>query len=128
MAVAGVGLLCVVAALILMGSDDHGTSPGPLKVTIADELGPGQVSEEITVFLDGRHVGVIKIDQQSPKAQLPLTVAKAGRYDYRLEAKRQLKGKQPVAVSSKGDVVIDGRGHLGIYADPTGKTYLVAIR
>jgi hypothetical protein len=127
-AVGGAGLLCVVAAVIVMTSDDSGAPRGPLRVALSDELGPAQVSEQIRVFIDGQDKGVIRIDEQSPKARLTLTVPKPGRYDYRLETTRQLKGKKPVHVSSKGDVAIDGSSHLAVYSDDTGQTYLVAVR
>jgi hypothetical protein len=56
------GLLCVVAAVILMSGDGSRETPGPADVAITNELGPQQLSEEIRVFIDGRHVGVLKVD------------------------------------------------------------------
>jgi hypothetical protein len=128
-AVAGVGVLCVVAALILTGSDDSVAPAGPVRVAIVDELGSGQVSERIRVFLDGRDLGVVKVDRQTPKARLIATVPAAGRYDYVLQAVRQLQGHQPTKISNKGDVVIDGESsRLDMFSDSEGKSFLVPER
>jgi hypothetical protein len=123
-AAVGTGLLCVVAALILIGSDDYAAPAGPVKVTVSNELGPDQVSEEIRVFLDGRDVGVVRVDEQSPKASLTVTVAKTGRHDYRTESTSQLKGQKPVKVSHSDNVLIDGKSRLIVYYDDEGRTYL----
>lgn len=118
------GLLCVVAAVILMSSDGSRETPGTVNVAITNELGPQQLSEEISVFIDGRHVGVLKVDTRSPKARMVVAVSKVGRHAYTLVARRRAQGRSMVEVSSKGDVVIDGDSPLTFYSDPTGRTYL----
>jgi len=123
-ALAGVGVLCVVAAGILLGSEDPPASVGPVKVTIANQLGPDQISEQIRVFLDGRHVGVLTVNKQSPRARLTATVAKTGRYEYRLVAHSQVTGKRPTVVSHEDDVFIDAEGRVEVYYDDEGRTYL----
>lgn len=123
-AIAGVGVLCVVAASILLGSEGRRASGDPVKVTITNELGPDQVKEEIRVFLDGREVGILEVDEQSPRARVTATVAKPGRYDYRLLARSQVTGKEPTEVSHEDDVFIDNEGRLDIYYDDEGRTYL----
>jgi hypothetical protein len=123
-AAAGVGVMCVVAALILIGSDSSSARAGPLGVTITDELGPDQVSEQLRVFLDGEDVGVVRVDEQSPKARLTVTVAKVGRHDYRTETTSQIEGQAPKKASNTGDVVIDGESHLEVRSDEEGRTYL----
>lgn len=113
LAIAGVGLMCVVAAVILLASGEP--EKGPVTATIMCELHRDLVSDEIIVFLNGRSVGVIKVDQRSPKAQLKVTVAKAGRHDYRLQSTRRVKGGELKRVSHTSDLVIDGKHPLLIY-------------
>jgi hypothetical protein len=123
-AAAGAGLLCVVAALILIEGDDYVAPAGPITFTIANELGPNQVFEEIRVFLKGRDVGVVRVDERSPTASLTVTVPKAGRYAYRTESKSQVKGQKPSTDTHDDNVFIDGKSQLVVYYDQEGHTYL----
>jgi hypothetical protein len=111
--IAGIGLMCVVAAVILLASG--GSAKGPISATIMCELDPALVSDEITVFLDGRSVGIIRVDEHSPRAKLRVTVSKAGRHDYRLRSTRRVKGGELRRVTHTSDVVIDGKHPLLIY-------------
>ncbi|MEY2516144.1 MAG: hypothetical protein QOJ89_3502 [bacterium] len=125
-ALAAAGALCVVAAVILRGSDERDVPAGAVTVEITDELGSGQLSERIRVFLDGRDVGVVTVDERAPKARLSVTVPKAGRFAYRLQSTRQVNGRQPTRVDTTGNVVIDGHSsRLDVFSDDEGKTYLV---
>lgn len=118
------GVLCVVAGLILIGSDGSSVPAGAVRVVITDELGPDQVREEVRVFLDGRDVGVIKVNEQSPRARLAVTVPKAGRHDYKTQSKIQIKGEALKMANNRGEVIIDGKSPLKIFYDAQGRTYL----
>lgn len=124
-ALAGAGLACLVAALMLMGSDGSGAQTRPITVAITDELGADQIREEIRVFLDGRDIGVVTVDKQAPTARLEVTFAKRGQHHYRLDAKRQMNGKKPVQASNNGDLVINSESRrLDVLSDDQGRTYL----
>jgi hypothetical protein len=119
------GVLCVAAGLILLGSADYDSPAGAVRTTIVAELSPGEISEEIRVFLDGRDVGVVRADARSPKAHLPVTVTRTGRHDYRLRSTVKLRGK-PVEVARRSSQVVVGDGsRLGIYYGPDGAVYLM---
>jgi hypothetical protein len=120
------GVLCVAAGLIVLSSDDY--SAGAVRVTITGELAPEEVSEEIRVFLDGREVGVVKVDERSPKRRVTVTVAKTGRHAYRLESKRQVKGQKPSRVTRNDYVSIGIDSVLGIYYGPEGEVFLLRER
>jgi hypothetical protein len=51
---------------------------------ITDELGDGQVTERVTVVIDGRSVGTLTVDTVHRTASLTVTVPRAGSYDYEL--------------------------------------------
>ena len=120
-AAAGAGLLCVVAALMLPST---GTSSAAVTAVVENELGDGQISERIRVFIDGKDAGMLSVDRRSPKARLKVIVARPGEHAYRLESLRHLKGKQASRRTSSGKVVIDGSGPLVLYADDAGRIYL----
>jgi hypothetical protein len=119
-----IGALSVVAAIILVAGGGVGTRSGAVRVSIGDELGPDQVSEEIRVFLDGRDVGVLRVDRRTPKAQLTAKLSRAGRHRYRLDYTRVRKGKAPARGTSESEVVIEHSRPLLLYADDEGNTYL----
>lgn len=69
-----------------------GPEPGPdccsqsIDFAITDQLGPGQISERISVRVNGRAVGTLTVDTVHGNASITVTLPKAGTYDYRLEA------------------------------------------
>ena len=119
-----VGVLCVLTGLILIGSDRAATREGRVKVTIVQDLNPRMVREEIRVFLDGRPVGVVKVDERSPVARLIVIVPKVDRYDYRLESARQRKGEAPSRAVFGSRVRIDGNEPLLIYYSERDELFL----
>ena len=97
-AIAATGLLCVVAGLILLGGEGASAKPGPVRATVEAELAPDEVSEEIRVFLDGRDMGIVRVDKQAPKARL-------GRLGRRRRPPRLSR-----AVNAPGDRAAAGEG------------------
>lgn len=53
---------------------------------INDRLGEGQVSEQVTVLINGRIVGTLTVDEYHPNATMSVTVPRAGQYSYTVEA------------------------------------------
>lgn len=121
---AAAGALCVSAAAILLAGEQAQSSGTPLTAKITNELGSGQVSERIEVFIDGRAVGVIAVDRTTPKDELVVSVKRAGTHAYRLVSTRVLVGRKPATRTNAGEVTIDGMGPLVLYADDQGRVYL----
>ncbi len=111
---AAAGALSVSAAAVLLLGDDTSVPPGPVSQTIVDELGPGQVREEVRLFIDGKEVGVLRIDERTPVARLVIKVARAGTHAYRTELVQQLEGKATLRRTYSSEVVIDGEHTLEI--------------
>jgi hypothetical protein len=57
----------------------------PVRFTVLDELGDGQVSEQVTVIVDGRNVGNLTVNQDYTESQLSVSVPDHGRHDYTLD-------------------------------------------
>jgi len=126
---AAAGLLCLAAAMLMRGGDHGGATAGPVSIQITNQLGAGQLSEEIRVTLGEREVGVVRVNRQSPTARLIANVTDNGRIGYRLESKRRLVGVAAVdARTSTGDFVVDGQTRLGVYSDDKGRMYLLRER
>jgi hypothetical protein len=63
------------------------TTSTPIDFTVRDELGDGQLTEQITVNIDGRMVGTLTVDAVHPDATVTVTVPKPGQYDYSLDSR-----------------------------------------
>ena len=53
---------------------------------VHDRLGENQVSEQVTILVDGRSVGTLTVDKYHPHAAVTISVPKSGRYSYTVEA------------------------------------------
>jgi hypothetical protein len=56
-------------------------SPDPVHFTVRDELGELQITEQVTVHIDGRKVGTLTVDTVHPSSEVAVTLPEAGRYD-----------------------------------------------
>lgn len=123
-AAAATGLLSIVGASVLIATSGAEPQPGPVTVTIVDELGAGQISETVRILFDGRDAGVLSVDERKPRAALRVSLPHAGRYEYTTQARRRLQGKSPGQASFSKTIEIDGDGTLMIYYDGADRTYL----
>lgn len=81
-------------ALILMGigmvttstANPTETQATPVTFKVFDQLGEGQLSEQVTVLLDGKRVGHLTVSAAFPYSEMTVTVPEAGRYSYTVEA------------------------------------------
>jgi hypothetical protein len=67
-------------------STEDSRSSSPIHFTIRDRLGDGQVSEQVTVLINGRVVGTLTVDQYHPTSTITVTVPREGQYSYTVEA------------------------------------------
>lgn len=58
----------------------------PVDFVLTDQLGQGEVSEQVTVLVDGRNVGNLTVNQDYPDSKMTVTVAQAGQHSYTAEA------------------------------------------
>jgi hypothetical protein len=67
------------------GSDVNADTDDPVDFALTDQLGPGQISERITVVVNGRMVGTLTVDAIHTSAELVVTVPESGTYSYELQ-------------------------------------------
>ena len=60
--------------------------PEPVEFFLTDQLGQDEVSEQVTVLIDGKNVGNLTVNQSYPNAQLRVSVPQAGQHSYTAEA------------------------------------------
>ena len=97
----GVRILAAVGGLAFItlgiGIQCRDTTPekansSPVNFTISDVIGDEQVSEQITVVIDGRNVGDLTVNEQDPRSTITVTVPREGKYSYVLDASAVFKG------------------------------------
>jgi hypothetical protein len=83
-------------------------SPDPVHFTVHDELAELQITEQVTVHIDGRKVGTLTVDTVHPSSEVAVTLPEAGRYDYVLRSKTIFDHDgEPVEVPGYGSGQID---------------------
>jgi len=60
--------------------------PEPVEFFLTDQLGEDEISEQVTVLIDGKNVGNLTVSQSYPNAQLRVTVPQPGQHSYAAEA------------------------------------------
>jgi hypothetical protein len=65
-------------------TENPGPPAAPLDFTVSDQLGDGQITEQIRVHIDGRLVGTLTVDAAHPHSTVTVTVPRPGRYSYEL--------------------------------------------
>jgi hypothetical protein len=100
-----------------VASPTPGETPDePVHFVIRDELGDAQVSEQVSVVLDGRRVGDLTVNSEYPQSQLELTVDGGDRLDYTISA-------SSLEYDAAGDAVYrDGSGQ-GSFVPEAGASY-----
>jgi hypothetical protein len=59
---------------------------GPVEFTLIDDLGQGEVSEQVSILIDGKDVGNLTVNQDYPHSKLMVTVPHAGQHGYTVDA------------------------------------------
>jgi len=104
--------------------------PSPVDFTIHDQLGAGQVSEQVTVVIDGRRVGTLTINQHYPASSVTVTVPQPGRYSYTVESaavfdvEGQLWERPGVG---QGMIDVQAGQHFDLAGQISGDTWLVTL-
>lgn len=109
----------------------HASTPEePVDFTLTDELGEGEVSEQVTLLIDGKNVGDVSVNQDYPNSKMTITVPTPGLHSYTAEG--------TAVVNFQGDLrkfPFAGQGMINVAAGKTyslrgsisGDTWLVSI-
>jgi hypothetical protein len=121
------GLLGIV--FIAVGFGSHSENPAkprdpdpyvvhaeePVEFTVIDDLGQGEIKEQVSLLIDGKDVGNLTINQDYPHSKIMVTVPHSGQHSYTAEATSTFDTPQ-------GQIQYYGAGQGMIDAQP-GKTY-----
>jgi hypothetical protein len=93
---------------------------GPIHFVIRDELGENQISEQVTVVLDGRRVGDLTVNSDYSTSDLEVSVDDAGRHDYTLSV-------SSLELAEDGSYVQRDASGQGTITAEAGTSYQVAF-
>jgi hypothetical protein len=103
---------------------------GPVEVMLIDDLGQGEISEQVTVLIDGKNVGNLTVNGDYPHSSLRINVSKPGQHSYTAEAAAVFNvNGYPMQYSGAGQGMIDiesGRTY-SLRGSITGNTWLVSL-
>lgn len=75
---------------------------GPVHFTVRDQLGENQISEQVTIILDGRRVGDLTVNADYPETRVEISVSEAGRHDYTVDVSSLETDPDGMAVERSG--------------------------
>jgi hypothetical protein len=106
--------------------EPNATPPSPVDFTIQDELGELQITEQITVHIDGRMVGTLTVDAVHPTSTVTVTVPEPGRYNYTLESSTTFdleNGPTEIPGHGRGQIDVKDGSAFSVFYD-IGETEL----
>jgi len=102
----------------------------PVEFTIYDELAEGQVTEQVTVLIDGRVKGQLTVDKHNRQAMLAVTVPATGRYSYTVESKTVVdyQGRlYEYPGTGQGMINVEDGKRFDLALTTSGNTWLVTL-
>lgn len=143
----GVRVLSVLIGVLFIGlgfgSTPSDPQPGPSTVhadtaqdepvdfVLTDQLGEYELSEQVTILIDGKEVGNLTVNQEYPTSRLMVTVPKRGQHSYTADAVAVFNDQgNPVQHEGAGQGMIDvQQGKIyAVVGSTTGDTWLVSIQ
>lgn len=103
---------------------------GPVEVMLTDSLGQGQISEQVTLLIDGKNVGDLTVNGDYPHSTLRISVDKPGQHSYTAEAAAvfNIQGTAvQYAGAGQGMINIEPGKTYSLRGSITGNTWLVSL-
>jgi hypothetical protein len=103
----------------------------PIEFTIYNQLGEGEVTEQVTVLIDGKIKGQLTVDRGNPQSMLAVTVPGSGRYSYTIESRSVVEEQGNLYEfpgAGQGMITVESGKRFDLVATPSGNTWLVTLR
>lgn len=97
---------------------------------IHDELGQSQVSEQVTVLIDGKRVGTLTINEHYPESMITVTVPQPGRYSYTVASSAVFNiggGLHEIIGTGQGIISVTQGKEFELQGTISGNTWLVSL-
>jgi hypothetical protein len=108
----------------------NGPSAQPAEFTITDHLGEGQITEQVTILLDGKFAGQLTVDAHNPQTTIPINLSSAGLHSYTIESRTTVKVEgtfHDYQGAGQGMIDVQAGKHFEVEGSITGDTWLVTL-
>lgn len=135
-----VGLVFIGVGISMMGGETKpGSSAGEpavesqaeaIEFTIHDHIGENQVSEQVTVIIDGKNVGNLTVNEHYPSSKLMVTVPQRGQHSYTIDARAVFKSGEELveyAGVGQGMINVESQKSFDVQGSISGSTWLVTM-
>jgi len=105
-------------------------SHGPVEVMLVDDLGQGEISEQVTVLIDGKNVGNLTVNGDYPHSSLRVSVNKPGQHSYTAEAAAVFNVQgyaMQYAGAGQGMIDVEPGKTYSLRGSISGNTWLVSL-
>lgn len=105
-------------------------SQGPVEVMLVDDLGQGEISEQVTVLIDGKNVGNLTVNGDYPHSSLRVSVNKPGQHSYTAEAAAVFNVQgyaTQYAGAGQGMIDVEPGKTYSLRGSISGNTWLVSL-
>ncbi|HXH71541.1 MAG TPA: hypothetical protein VNI58_01835 [Mariprofundaceae bacterium] len=129
-------ILIVLGIGMSTSSTNNNTNPAPPSVQgsstfwLSDNLGQGQVSEQVRVLIDGKEVGTLTVNEQYPNSKIRITVPNIGRHNYDLEARAVFRDEngqlQEIFGVGQGSIIVSDGKKFELASTITGNDTWIA--
>jgi hypothetical protein len=103
----------------------------PIDFVLTDQLGEYELSEQVSIQIDGKDVGNLTVNQEYPSSRLKVTVPKRGQHSYTADAVAVFNDQgNPVEHEGAGQGMIEVRQGktYSVVGSMTGDTWLLSIQ
>jgi len=110
--------------------EPDGSNDGPVDFTIYNSLGEGQISEQVTVVIDGKDVGTLTINEHYPNSRLKVTVPKPGQISYSLASAAVLNINGELFEYNgvgQGIINVEQGKDFSLHGSVSGNTWLITM-
>jgi hypothetical protein len=135
----GAGAVCILLGIAMSTPPEAGpgdnvaraAETGPVHFTVRDQLGENQISEQVTVILDGRRVGDLTVNADFPESQIEVSVDDPGRHDYTVDVSSLETDVDGTAVertgTGQGSIVVESGADYSVGFSESGDTRNVTL-
>lgn len=106
-------------------------SRNAVEFVIFDNLGEGQVSEQVGVVIDGKVVGTITVNEHFPESAIRVSVPSSGKYSYTVEANAvfNVDNEQIVYTGvGQGSIDVQNGDKFELTGSVSGSTWLLTLQ
>jgi hypothetical protein len=114
----------------LQANPPHNSPAKPIDFTITDQLGTGQITEQVTILIDGKFAGQLTVDARNPQTTISVNLPSAGLHSYTVESTTLVEGhgaSQEYRGAGQGMIDVEAGKQFDVEGSVSGDTWFVTL-